>query len=66
MDKKVRNVTAEHKLAEAAAQRDVLDTMIVDLPAIKRAAYAHGYAKALMDVADGAVKPPKPKWEGSR
>lgn len=60
--KKYRTVTKEYELANVAALRDVLDIDIVDLPAIKKAAYAHGYARALMDVADGLVKPPKPVW----
>jgi hypothetical protein len=59
---KTRNVTKEYDLGRAAAERDVLDGEVVDLPAIKKSAYTHGYARALMDVADGKVKAPKPVW----
>lgn len=63
--KKTRDVTREYELATDASIRNVLDTEVIDLPALKRAAYAHGYAQALMDVSDGAVFPPKPVWKHS-
>lgn len=60
--KQTRRVDLEYELGRKAAERDLLDTEIVDLPAIKKAAYTHGYARALMDVADGKVKAPKADW----
>lgn len=65
MSKPTRRVDAEYRLGAKAAEQNVLDTEIVDLPRIKRTAYMHGYAQALMDVADGKVNPPKPNWTSS-
>lgn len=60
--KKTRRVDREYDLGRKAAERDVADTVILDLPAIKKSAYAAGYARALMDVADRKVKVPNPDW----
>lgn len=62
MTKPVRNVTKEYRLGEAAAKLDVVPAQPIDVGAYQMSAYAAGYARALMDVADGKVKPPKPDW----
>lgn len=63
--KKVRHIDEEAALGEKAAREHVLDKAILDLPAMKRTMFAHGYTQALLDVADGKVTPPTPDWRQS-
>lgn len=62
MSNQTRIVTKEYDLGYAAAEVHVAPSTPIDLTAQHKSAFAAGYARALMDVADGKVKPPKPDW----
>lgn len=62
--KKVRHVDNEYVLARKAA-RSFKAMTPPDIESWQIAAYEHGYAQALMDVADGLAKAPKPDWRDS-
>lgn len=60
--KKSRDCTKEYKIAEKAAGKNFIPHEPIDIGAYERAAYMHGYAQCLRDVADGKIVPPQPKW----
>ncbi len=60
--KRTRNVTKEYALGEKAAAIHLAPAEPINISAIQHSAFKAGYARALMDVADGKVKPPTPAW----